>query len=62
MQCHILLAFRKRLKKRGYSDIHIKRFKNSDGKELYSCSAIEPLSGTRVTTVRSVIAFNSLIR
>lgn len=62
MQCPVLLAFRKRLKKRGYTDIHIKRFKNDDGKELYSCSAIEPLSGTRVTTVRSVIAFYYLMR
>ena len=62
MQSHTLLSFRKRLKNRGYSDIHIKRVKNSDGKELYSCSAIEPLSGTRVTTVRSVIGFNSLMR
>ena len=31
-QCHALLAFRKRLVKRGYKDIHIKQARDDAGK------------------------------
>lgn len=64
-QCHILLAFRKRLAKRGYKDIHIKQARDDAGKvknDIYVVSAVEPLSGSVVTTERSVIALNAMMR
>lgn len=64
-QCHALLSFRKRLAKRGYKDIHIKQARNDAGKvkpDIYVVSAVEPLSGSVVTTERSVIALNSMMR
>ena len=64
-QCHALLAFRKRLVKRGYKDIHIKQARDDAGKvkiDIYAVSAVEPLSGAVVTTERSVIALNAMMR
>lgn len=64
-QCHILLAFRKRLAKRGYKDIHIKQARDDAGKvknDIYVVSAVEPLSGSVVSTERSVIALNAMMR
>lgn len=64
-QCHSLLAFRKRLAKRGYKDIHIKQARDDLGKvknDIYVVSAVEPLSGSVVTTERSVISLNAMMR
>ena len=64
-QCHALLAFRKRLTKRGYKEIHIKQARDDAGNiksDIYVVSAVEPLSGSVVTTERSVIALNAMIR
>ena len=64
-QCHILLAFRKRLAKRGYKDIHIKQARDNAGKvknDIYVVSAVEPLSGSVVSAERSVIALYSMMR
>lgn len=41
MQSPVVMAFRKRLKKRGYSDVSIKFLKKEN---IYLVSAIEPLS------------------
>ena len=64
-QCHTLLAFRKRLSKRGYKDIHIKQARDDAGKvknDIYVVSAVEPLSGSVVSTERSVIALHAMMR
>lgn len=44
-----LLALRKRLAKRGYSDIHIR--KSGELPNHYVIEAIEPLSHTKVTRI-----------
>lgn len=65
MQDRILLSFRKRLKKRGYTDIHIKQARDSLGhikRDYYVVTAREPLSGSVVRTTKSIISFNSLMR
>ena len=46
----VVMAFRKRLKLRGYTDISI-CISGSDG---YLISAVEPLSGKRVSVVRDI--------
>ena len=64
-QCHSLLAFRKRLAKRGYKDIHIRQARYDFGKvkpDIYVVSAVEPLSGSVVSTERSVIVLNTMMR
>ena len=64
-QCHFLLAFRKRLDKRGYKEIHIKQARDDAGKvkpDVYIVSAVESLSGLVVSTERSVIALNAMMR
>lgn len=66
-QNHILLAFRKRLKKRGYTDIHIYNTYNIDenGKKDYSyyeVNAIEPLSNTRVSVTDKMDNFSKYMR
>lgn len=47
-----VMAFRKRLKKRGYEEISIKSYKGEENKViseiLFMVTAIEPLSGNRV--------------
>lgn len=45
-----IMAFRKRLKKRGYSDISICW---NAKKKLYKVTAVEPLAGKPVTAYRS---------
>lgn len=57
-QNNIIMAFRKRLKKRGYRDISI-RFKGSG---LYVISAIEPLSEERVRVERGVVFMSHAFR
>lgn len=57
-QNNIIMAFRKRLKKRGYRDISI-RFKDSG---LYVISAIEPLSEERVRVERGVVFMSHAFR
>lgn len=47
----IVMAFRKRMKSFGYHDITIKHIKGVGRSDLYQVSAIEPLSGTRVSVV-----------
>lgn len=61
-QHHSLLAFRKRAKNRGYREIKIEKAGTVEGKELYRCTALEPLSGQRVTTVKSIEYFNAILR
>lgn len=45
MQRTIVMAFRKRLKKRGYSEVSIVKIKDSSS---YKVKAIEPLAGVFV--------------
>lgn len=49
-QEHDVMAFRKRLKSAGYTDIHIYRDNSlaNRGKNLYDVSAVEPLAGQTV--------------
>ena len=46
MQNSIVMAFRKRLKKHGYTDISIKKIKDS---ENYLVTVIEPLAHTVIS-------------
>ena len=65
MQCPSLLAFRKRLSKRGYTNIHICQAVDSSGKrktDFYVVSAVEPLSKTVVSAEYHVISFSFLMR
>ena len=55
-----LLAFRKRLKNKGYYDIHI--FKDAEVKGNYIVSAVEPLANTNVKTSLSLLSFSYLMR
>ena len=48
MQHPTIMAFRKRIKSLGYADIKIFRVKKYDD-NLYNVSAVEPLSGVRVS-------------
>lgn len=48
MQDTIVMAFRKRLKKRGYSEISI--YKRADG-AAYDVTAREPLTGAKVSGI-----------
>ena len=61
-QDHILLAFRKRLRKRGYTDIHIYNtyIIDENGKKDYSfyrVDAIEPLAKTKVCVTDHLLNF-----
>lgn len=52
MQNHIILAFRKRLKKRGYTDISVFQVKHPLTRRFtgnYLVRAVEPLSGVAVS-------------
>lgn len=51
MQSPVVMAFRKRLKKRGYFDIHIKIHEKE--KDTYTVSVKEPFSDTYLTAVYS---------
>ena len=65
MQDRILLSFRKRLKKRGYTNIKIVKTRDVNGncmQDRYTVYANEPLSGIRVCTERNLIDFYYLIR
>lgn len=65
MQCPVLLAFRKRLSNRGYTDIHIRRAVDDDGKikpDRYVVTAVEPLSETVVSVEYSVIHLANMFR
>ena len=66
MQDNILLAFRKRLKNRGYYDISIIRVpyidKNGFKRYKYQVSCKEPLNGTHVIVTHELIQFNYLMR
>lgn len=58
MQDKILLALRKRLSKRGYTNIHISKEKE----DIYKICAVEPLSKKEVETYASIIQANNLMR
>ena len=54
-----VMAFRKRLKSFGYSDISIK-FNKKEG--CYFVSAIEPLASTMIETKLCIVDMNSMFR
>ena len=65
MQCPALLAFRKRLSNHGYTDIHIRRAVDDDGKikpDRYVVTAVEPLAETVVSVEYSVIHLANMFR
>lgn len=47
-QLPVLLAFRARMKKRGYRDIHITVLHHLDSPDTYLVDAVEPLADFRV--------------
>ncbi len=53
MQSPIVMAFRKRLKKRGYTEISIKMIKEDN--QSYIVSAIEPLAHQKIIATYSII-------
>lgn len=55
MQSNVVMAFRKRLKKRGYTDISIKYNKE---KAIYNIKAIEPLGHLCICADYSIIAMH----
>lgn len=52
MQCPCIMAFRKRLSKRGYREISIKRVKDSS--DIYVVTAVEPLAHQQITVNMSI--------
>lgn len=62
MQDKILLALRKRLSKRGYTNIHIYKATGTIEEEIYRISAVEPLAKKEVETEVSIIQANYLMR
>ena len=65
MQDNILLAFRKRLKNRGYYDISIYRSVERDAfgrRNKYTVTCKEPLNGTPVIFTHDLIQFHYLLR
>lgn len=56
----ILLAFRKRLKKRGYSDIHI--YKSKELPQHYITEAREPLAHTKVKIEDHIVNYHYKMR
>lgn len=63
MQDPILLAFRKRLKKRGYTNISIYRCMSLTGESgYYRVTCNEPLANTYVNVVYPLVAFHKLMR
>lgn len=59
MQSPVIMAFRKRMKKRGYYDISIFKDKIS---EIYLVSAVEPLANSRVKAPLSLIDMHNMFR
>ncbi len=51
MQHPVVMVFRKRLKKRGYTDVSIKVYNRNSDIEHYIVTAVEPLSGIKVSKV-----------
>lgn len=51
MQNTIIMAFRKRLKNRGYKNVSIKIIKEGENKGKYIVTAEEPLSYTNITKI-----------
>ena len=63
MQDPILLAFRKRLKKRGYTNISIYQTDSITGeKGYYRVDCNEPLANTRISAVYPLATFHKLMR
>ena len=59
------MAFRKRLKKRGYKNISIVRCKDKtreNYKNFYIVTAIEPLADQKIVVEYPLIAFDFLMR
>lgn len=64
MQDKVLLALRGRLRRRGYRYIHIRRTRE-DGRvvpDWYTVTAVEPLSGTIVTSTKPLICYDTMMR
>lgn len=69
-QSAVIMAFRKRLKKRGYTNVSIKqkrdklrhRVTNSDGYYVYVVIASEPLTGSAVSGEFSSAELSALMR
>ena len=62
MQDNILLAFRKRLKNRGYYEISIKKVKSTEEKDLYRLTCREPLSCTSIEVTKKLVSFHYLLK
>ncbi len=58
MQIPVVMAFRKRLKKRGYIDVSI--YKEKGEENLYKITAVEPLAKTVIVKLATIeYMFNS---
>lgn len=64
MQNHVVMAFRKRLKSFGYSDVSIcqKKDKGKIVPSVYVVSAVEPLGGNSVKVEYSISRMNHSFR
>ena len=65
MQTQSIMAFRKRLKKRGYKNISIVRCKDKTRekyKNFYTVTANEPLADQKIVVEYPLIAFDFLMR
>ena len=65
MQDRIITAFRKRLKKRGYTEIHIRKYYNPlkpEEKDIYQIEAREPLANKNIIVYYSIIQMNNLMK
>ena len=64
MQTQSIMAFRKRLKKRGYTNISIIRCKDKtreNYKNFYTVTANEPLANQKIVVEYPLIAFDFLM-
>jgi len=59
MQDTVIMAFRKRLKKRGYTEISIKKIKDSAN---YIVTAIEPLARLEVSIEYPIVGMHHSFR
>jgi hypothetical protein len=61
MQLPVIMAFRKRLKNWGYTEISIKRVDKNNAQN-YTVKAVEPLSGTTVSCEKNIVSMHHLFR
>lgn len=55
MQNRVVCAFRMRLIRHGYEDVHLKKIKNDNAPERYLVEVIEPLFGSKLSSELTLV-------